>query len=303
MKKFVLAALIGATILTPTMAIAQERGQWRGRGGGEAREQRQPGAERPMQQQRDAFRAQREQFRAQREQQPQFQRPERPERPQFQRPERPERPNFQRPDRPERPDFQRPQRPEGTSPQWRQRPDGRQDWQRDRGQDRRDWQRDRDQNRRDWQRDRNEGRRDWQRDRDDARRDWQRDRRDDRRDWRDGRRDGDWRNRGDRGGNWNRGWRQDRRYDWSDYRARNRNVYRLPRYYAPRGYNYGYQRFSIGLTLGAMLFSSNYWINDPYTYRLPPADGPYRWVRYYNDALLVDTYTGEVIDVEYDIFW
>jgi len=31
MKKFVLAALIGATILTPTMAVAQERGQWRGR--------------------------------------------------------------------------------------------------------------------------------------------------------------------------------------------------------------------------------------------------------------------------------
>ena len=38
-------------------------------------------------------------------------------------------------------------------------------------------------------------------------------------------------------------------------------------------------------------------------YRLPPAYGGTRWIRYYNDALLVDTYSGEVIDVIYDIFW
>ena len=72
---------------------------------------------------------------------------------------------------------------------------------------------------------------------------------------------------------------------------------------SPRGYNYGYRRFSIGVTLGSLLFSQNYWIDDPFFYRLPPAYGPYRWVRYYNDALLVDIYTGEVVDVEYDIFW
>jgi hypothetical protein len=36
---------------------------------------------------------------------------------------------------------------------------------------------------------------------------------------------------------------------------------------------------------------------------LPPAYGPYRWVRYYNDALLVDIYTGRVVDTVYDIFW
>ncbi|WP_409574764.1 RcnB family protein [Sphingopyxis sp. PET50] len=33
------------------------------------------------------------------------------------------------------------------------------------------------------------------------------------------------------------------------------------------------------------------------------AYGGYRWVRYYNDALLVDTYSGEVVDVIYDFFW
>jgi hypothetical protein len=111
----------------------------------------------------------------------------------------------------------------------------------------------------------------------------------------------DW-NRGD-SSRWNRGWRNDNRYNWQSWRGQNRNAYRLPRYYAPRGYNYGYQRFGIGVTLGSILFSQNYWINDPWDYRLPPAYGPYRWVRYYNDALLVDIDTGEVVDVINDIFW
>ena len=41
----------------------------------------------------------------------------------------------------------------------------------------------------------------------------------------------------------------------------------------------------------------------PWQYRLPPAYGPYRWVRYHNDAVLIDTYTGEVEDVIYGFFW
>ncbi len=129
-------------------------------------------------------------------------------------------------------------------------------------------------------------------------------------DWRgnDGQR-GDWRgndgrradNRG--GGNWNRGWRNDSRYNWSRARQHNRDNFHLPRYYAPYGWDYGYRRFSIGFRLSSILFEQNYWIDDPYYYDLPPAYGPYRWVRYYNDALLVDIYTGEVVDTVYDIFW
>lgn len=109
--------------------------------------------------------------------------------------------------------------------------------------------------------------------------------------------------RGDRGGRWDNGWRNDRRYAWRGYRTQNRSLYRLPRYYAPSGWSYGYRRFTPGFQLSALLYSSNYWINDPFSYRLPEVDGPYRWVRYYNDALLVDTYTGEVVDTIYDIFW
>lgn len=143
--------------------------------------------------------------------------------------------------------------------------------------------------------------------RDDQRRDqWSRDgwSRGDR-DWDGNRADRDRWDRDRRGydGQWNRDWRRDGRYDWNRYRERNRSVYRLPRYYAPPGYAYGYRRLGIGVRLNSFLFGSNYWINDPFYYRLPEVWGPYRWVRYYNDALLVDIYTGQVVDVEYDIFW
>jgi Ni/Co efflux regulator RcnB len=109
--------------------------------------------------------------------------------------------------------------------------------------------------------------------------------------------------RDDGRGGWNRGWRGDQRYNWGGYRDRNRGAFRLPRYYAPPSWHYGYRRFSVGVTLGYGLFGGNYWIDDPYAYRLPPAYGPYRWVRYYNDALLVDTRSGYVVDAVYDIFW
>lgn len=103
-------------------------------------------------------------------------------------------------------------------------------------------------------------------------------------------------------GNWNRDWRRDNRYDWRSYRSSNRYVYRLSPYYAPYR-NYSYRRLSPGFYLEALFFGSRYWIDDPWYYRLPPADGPYRWVRYYDDALLVDIYSGEVVDVIYDFFW
>jgi len=102
--------------------------------------------------------------------------------------------------------------------------------------------------------------------------------------------------------NWNRDWRSDNRYDWRGYRNSNRNVYRLGTYYAPYR-DYSYRRLSPGFYLDTLFFSSRYWIYDPWEYRLPPVDGPYRWVRYYDDALLVDTYTGEVVDTIYNFFW
>ena len=100
---------------------------------------------------------------------------------------------------------------------------------------------------------------------------------------------------------WSNNWRNDRRYDWRHYRDRNRSIFRIGFYYDPFGYSY--RRYSLGSFLFSGYYQSNYWINDPWQYRLPPAYGPYRWVRYHNDALLVDTWTGEVVDVIYGFFW
>jgi len=104
-------------------------------------------------------------------------------------------------------------------------------------------------------------------------------------------------------GNWNRDWRRDRQFDWQGYRSFNRNLFRGQRYAVPFGWNYGYRRFGIGLTLNNLLFGQQYWIDDPFAYRLPPAYGPYRWVQYYNDVLLVDLRSGLVVDAIYDFFW
>lgn len=157
----------------------------------------------------------------------------------------------------------------------------------------------------DWRRNRSDEVRsaDWQRDRrEDARRD---DSRDSAHGYRDGRRvdqrtDHRW---GQNHRRWdNRAWRNDHRYDWYRHRAANRSLFSLGRYYAPyRGY--GYSRISIGFHLGSPFYSNRYWINDPWRYRLPDVYGPYRWVRYYDDALLVDLYSGEVVDVIHNFFW
>jgi hypothetical protein len=66
---------------------------------------------------------------------------------------------------------------------------------------------------------------------------------------------------------------------------------------------YTYRRYGIGGYLGSLFYGSSYWITNPWQYRLPDVWGPYRWVRYYDDVLLVDIYTGEVVDVIYDFFW
>lgn len=252
------------------------------------------------QQQRDAYRGGQPSFRAER---------------------RDDRAGFRAERRDDRQDF-RAERQRDRAAFGQERRDDRARWQGG-GVDRQQFLRDRQADRQDFRNDRRDDRRDFRADRRDDRQDFRADRRDDRRDWNRGdRRDwngrqrwvggndrnrgwngGNWNNGGWNGGGWDRDWRRDRRYDWRGYRAANRSLYRLPRYYAPQGYYGGYRRFGIGFTLSSILFAQDYWIDDPWSYRLPDADGPYRWVRYYNDALLVDLETGEVVDVEYDIFW
>jgi len=106
---------------------------------------------------------------------------------------------------------------------------------------------------------------------------------------------------GGRSPQWNTNWRNDRSYDWRRYRDQHRSIFRIGVYYDPFGW--GYQRYNIGWRLYPAYYEQNYWLTDPYMYDLPPAPYPLQWVRYYDDALLVNVFTGQVVDVMYDFFW
>jgi hypothetical protein len=103
-------------------------------------------------------------------------------------------------------------------------------------------------------------------------------------------------------GRWTHNWRNDNRYNWRKYREQNRNYFRPGRYHAPYRDQH-YRRISIGFSLGSAFFGPRFWINAPWQYRLPAAYGSYRWVRYYDDVLLVDVRNGHVVDVIRDFFW
>jgi Ni/Co efflux regulator RcnB len=100
---------------------------------------------------------------------------------------------------------------------------------------------------------------------------------------------------------WNTNWRHDNRYDWQNHRNHHRSLFHFGLYYDPFGW--GYQPYQIGWRLWPSYYSSRYWINDPWQYRLPYAPAGTQWVRYYNDAVLVDTWSGQVVDVIYNFFW
>lgn len=100
---------------------------------------------------------------------------------------------------------------------------------------------------------------------------------------------------------WRDEWRRDKRHDWRRHRDRNRWLFRFGYYHDPFGY--GYRRPAIGWRLWPGYYRDPYWLRDPWTYRLPLVSYPYRWVRYWDDAVLVDVRTGRVLDVIHDFFW
>lgn len=84
-----------------------------------------------------------------------------------------------------------------------------------------------------------------------------------------------------------------------NYRAERR--YRVPPYVRPHGWYF--HRWIFGDILPAIFWTQSYWIADYWLYGLPIPPVGYVWVRYGNDALLVDRQTGEVLQVIYDIFY
>jgi Ni/Co efflux regulator RcnB len=85
-----------------------------------------------------------------------------------------------------------------------------------------------------------------------------------------------------------------------------RNIHAVHRFHAgiyraPPGFYY--RRWGYGEFLPAVYWGRDYWITDYLAYGLfAPPDG-YIWVRYGPDALLLDEYTGEIIQVDYDEFY
>jgi len=107
---------------------------------------------------------------------------------------------------------------------------------------------------------------------------------------------------GRRGGDmhWNRDWRNDNRYDWRRFRDHHRSRFHLGFYIDPFGW--GYQSFDLGYRLWPAYYGNQYWI-DPAEYGLPYPPPGAEWIRFYNDALLIDMYTGTVIDEIPGFFW
>lgn len=115
-------------------------------------------------------------------------------------------------------------------------------------------------------------------------------------------------NNGDRWGGSDYRWRDDR--DWSRPRYDRRHyppVYRAPGryrvapYYPPRGWydhSWGY-----GDLLPRGWLGLDYVITDWWAYGLPMPPIGYEWIRVGDDAVLVDTFTGRVVQVAPSLFW
>jgi Ni/Co efflux regulator RcnB len=91
-----------------------------------------------------------------------------------------------------------------------------------------------------------------------------------------------------------------------DIHAYQRNVtaprhFQAGSYRAPQGYPY--RRWSWGQRLPAAYFGRDYWIGDYSSYGLFAPPYGFVWVRFGPDALLIDEYWGEIVQVVYGLFY
>ncbi len=100
--------------------------------------------------------------------------------------------------------------------------------------------------------------------------------------------------------------RQGDRADHRDWGRFQRNTFaqhrfRFGGYERPQGFYY--RRWGYGEFLPRLFWSQNYWLNDYGYFGLPYPPAGCIWVRYGDDALLIDRYTGEIVSVEYSLFY
>lgn len=90
-----------------------------------------------------------------------------------------------------------------------------------------------------------------------------------------------------------------RRDEWRGYRDANRGVFARGNWNAPFRYN----AFRPGVRITQRYYAPRYVIADPWRYRLPRPAWNQRWVRHYNDVLLIDIRRGVVVDVIRNFYW
>jgi Ni/Co efflux regulator RcnB len=93
--------------------------------------------------------------------------------------------------------------------------------------------------------------------------------------------------------------REERREDWRDYRQGHKSNFRAEKFNAP----FRYHSFNIGIRLSPQYYGSRYFVSNTAYYRLPAPGHNNRYVRHYNDLLLVNIRSGRVIDVYRGYFW
>ena len=94
-----------------------------------------------------------------------------------------------------------------------------------------------------------------------------------------------------------------RNFDRGSYQ-RNANAsarFHYGSYNAPRGYHY--QRWTYGETLPSMYWARDYWLTSWWMFDLAIPPYGYEWVRYGDDALLVNVDTGQILQVDYGVFY
>ena len=93
--------------------------------------------------------------------------------------------------------------------------------------------------------------------------------------------------------------RREYREDWRDYRRSHRNVYARGNWRAP----FRYTQFNTGVRLRPAYYGSRYYVSDFHRYRLPAPGRNLRYVRHYDDVLLVNVRNGRVVNVYRNFFW
>lgn len=90
------------------------------------------------------------------------------------------------------------------------------------------------------------------------------------------------------------------RYHWQrNYHAGHRYHWRP--YHRPHGWYY--RRWEFGMILPLVFWTRDYWVLDYWEFGLPDPPYGYVWVRYGDDALLVNVETGEILQAVYGLFY